>query len=171
MSASAATVQNSNETLVGAIVIALAVIVGTFLYFRPGAGASSGYELQAHLARVDGISVGTDVRLAGIKIGSVSDVTLDPNTYLVTVHLNIRNDVKIPEDSSLISTQVGVLGGSYLSITPGGDDKVLPPGGTITNTQGSVDLMGLIGRAIGGSGGSSSPPQTQSPPQPLPSGP
>jgi phospholipid/cholesterol/gamma-HCH transport system substrate-binding protein len=171
MSAGAGTVQNNSaETLVGAIVIALAVIICAFLYFRPGA-ASSGYELQAHLARVDGLGVGTDVRLAGIKIGSVSDMTLDPNTYLVTVHLNIRNDVKIPEDSSLIATSSGILGSSYLSITPGGDDKMLAPGGVIANTQGSVDLMGLIGRAIGGDTGASSQPKPQPKPQQLPPGP
>ena len=90
--------------------------------------------------------MGTDVRLAGIKIGTVSDLTLDPKTYLVTVHMNIRDDVKIPVDSSLMVTSSGLLGSPYISITPGGDDKMLAAGGMIQNGQGSVDLMGLIGR-------------------------
>jgi phospholipid/cholesterol/gamma-HCH transport system substrate-binding protein len=102
------------------------------------------------MPRVDGLATGTDVRLSGIKIGSVSALTLDPKTYLVTLHMNIRNDVPIPDDSSLLVTSTGLLGGSYLSISPGGSDKMLAPGGAITNVQGSVDLMGLVGRFIGG---------------------
>ena len=66
------------------------------------------------LAKADGLGVGTDVRLAGIKIGTVSDLTLDPKTYLVTVHMNIRNDVKIPDDSSLLVTSVRPAGQPYL---------------------------------------------------------
>lgn len=137
---------NVGETVIGAVVLAVAVLFLFFVYTRAGAAGFSGYEIQARLPRVDGLGVGTDVRLAGIKIGSVSDLTLDPKTYLVTVHMNIRNDVKIPVDSSLMVTSSGILGSSYISITPGGDDKMLASGGMIDNAQGSVDLMGLINR-------------------------
>ncbi len=88
--------------------------------------------------------------------------------------MNVRGDIPIPDDSSLMVTSSGLLGGSYLSITPGGSDKMLPPGGQITNVQGSVDLMGLVGRFIGGgnnggnSGGNSG---GQPKPAPQPSGP
>jgi phospholipid/cholesterol/gamma-HCH transport system substrate-binding protein len=137
---------NLGETVIGAVVVAIAVLFIAFIYTRTGSGGLSGYEIQARLSRVDGLGVGTDVRLAGIKIGTVSDLTLDPKTYLVTVHMNVRNDVKIPVDSSLMVTSTGLLGSSYISITPGGDDKVLMSGGMIENSQGSVDLMGLINR-------------------------
>jgi phospholipid/cholesterol/gamma-HCH transport system substrate-binding protein len=137
---------NLGETVIGAVVVAIAVLFIAFIYTRTASGGLSGYEIQARLSRVDGLGVGTDVRLAGIKIGTVSDLTLDPKTYLVTVHMNVRNDVKIPVDSSLMVTSTGLLGSSYISITPGGDDKVLVSGGMIENSQGSVDLMGLIGR-------------------------
>lgn len=137
---------NLAETVIGAVVVAIAVLFIAFVYTRTGGGGLSGYEIQARLPRVDGLGVGTDVRLAGIKIGSVSDLTLDPKTYLVTVHMNIHNDVKIPVDSSLMVTSSGLLGSSYISITPGGDDKMLASGGMIENSQGSVDLMGLINR-------------------------
>ena len=148
MEAGIARMRNSNiaETVIGAGVVAIAVLVLALIYTRAGSGGFSGYEIQARLPRVDGLGVGTDVRLAGIKIGSVSDLTLDPKTYLVTVHMGIRNDVKIPADSSLMVTSSGLLGSSYISITPGGDDKMLAPGGMIENSQGSVDLMGLINR-------------------------
>jgi phospholipid/cholesterol/gamma-HCH transport system substrate-binding protein len=137
---------NIAETVIGAVVVAVAVLFLAFIYTRAGSAGLSGYEIQARLARVDGLGVGTDVRLAGIKIGSVSDLTLDPKTYLVTVHMSIRNDVKIPADSSLMVTSSGLLGSSYISISPGGDDKMLASGGMIANSQGSVDLMGLINR-------------------------
>src|ERR1700729_2805928 len=137
---------NIAETLIGAVVVAVAVAFLCFAYFRTGSGSLSGYEVNAKLAKVDGLAVGTDVRLAGIKIGTVTDLTLDPRTYLVTVHMNVRNDVKIPVDSSLMVTSSGLLGSSYISITPGGDDKMLGSGGIIENSQGSVDLMGLINR-------------------------
>jgi phospholipid/cholesterol/gamma-HCH transport system substrate-binding protein len=139
---------NLAETVIGAAVVAIAVLFIAFIYTRTGSGGLSGYEIQARVPRVDGLGVGTDVRLAGIKIGTVSDLTLDPKTYLVTMHMNVRNDVKIPVDSSLMVTSTGLLGSSYISITPGGDDKVLASGGMIENSQGSVDLMSLIGRSI-----------------------
>jgi len=165
---------NVPETIIGAIVVAVAVVFVVFGYMRTGSGSLSGYELQAKLPRVDGLGVGTDVRLSGIKIGSVSDLTLDPKNYLVTLHMNIRDDVKIPDDSSLIVTSSGLLGSSYVSLTPGGSDKMLAAGGMIQNSQGSVDLMGLVGRFIGGgSGGQGQAPSPQPKPQSqqLPPGP
>ena len=141
---------NTVETIMGAIVVAVAAAFLYFAYTSTSSGSLSGYELVAKMPRVDGLATGTDVRLSGIKIGAVNALTLDPKTYLVTLHMNIRSDVQIPTDSSLMVTSSGLLGGSYLSISPGGDDKMIPPGGSITNVQGSVDLMGLVGRFIGG---------------------
>ena len=161
---------NLPETIIGAIVVALAVLFIAFAYMRTGTGSLSGYEIQARMPKVDGLGIGTDVRLSGIKIGSISDLTLDPTNYLVTVHMNIRDDIKIPDDSSLIVTSSGLLGSSYVSLTPGGSDKMLAAGGMIQNSQGSVDLMGLVGRFIGGGGGQSQQPKPQQPQQ-LPPGP
>ena len=145
------------ETLIGAVVIAIAVLFGIFAYRSAGATGYSGYELTAKLSKVDGFAVGTDVKLSGIKIGVVSDLTLDPS-YLVTVHMSIRKDVEIPDDSSLVVTSSGLLSSNYLSIAPGGSDKMLPAGGLIRNTQGSIDMMGLLSRFVGGVSGSSSSP-------------
>jgi phospholipid/cholesterol/gamma-HCH transport system substrate-binding protein len=153
---------NTVETLIGTIVMVVAVGFLFFAYSSTGRGAVSGYEITAKMAKVDGIAVGSDVQLSGLKVGMVAALTLNPN-YMVTVHLRIRKDIQIPDDSSLIVTSSGLLGGSYLSISPGGDDKMLAEGGVIHNTQGSVDLMTLISRFIGGSssGGSSSTPNPQ----------
>jgi len=146
------------ETLIGAVVIAIAILFVVFAYRSTGQSAAGGYELKANLSRADGIAVGTDVKLAGLKVGTVSAMNLDFPSYLVTVHMDIHSDVKVPDDSSLVVTSSGLLGNSYLSIQPGGSDKMLAAGGRIKNTQGAIDMMGLLSRFAGsvGSGGSSS---------------
>jgi len=168
MSAAGAIRSNAAEALIGAVVVAVAVLFLVFAYMRTGTGSLSGYEINVRLAKADGLAVGTDVRISGIKVGSVSDLALDPTNYLVTVHMSIREDIKIPTDSSVLVTSAGLLGSQYLSITPGGDDTMLPPGGTIQNAQGSVDVMNLVGRFMG-EGGANKGGQQQ--PAPAPPGP
>ncbi len=144
---------NTVETLIGALVVLVAVGFLVFAYTSTSSGSISGYELKARFSSADGITAGTDIRLHGVKIGTVSGVSLDPKTYAAIVGLSVRSDVAIPDDSSVKVTSAGILGSSYLAIQPGGSDKMLAPGGEITNTQGSIDLMGLIGRVIYGNSG------------------
>ena len=145
---------NTVETLIGALVVLVAAGFLVFAYTTTSSGSISGYDLKASFNSADGIATGADVRLHGIKIGTVSSIDLDPRTYNAIVHLHIRNDVKIPDDSSVkvISSLLG--GNAYLSIQPGGDNRMLASGDVITNTQGSIDLMSLIGRVIYGNSGS-----------------
>lgn len=143
---------NMVETLIGAIVVVVAAGFLFFAYHATDSGGFSGYSVIARFSSADGIQPGTDVRLHGIKVGTVSSLTLDPKSYLAEAHMTIHQDVKVPADSSIKVTSAGLLGNSYLSISPGGSDEMLKEGGTITNTQGSIDLMSLIGRVIYGSG-------------------
>jgi phospholipid/cholesterol/gamma-HCH transport system substrate-binding protein len=172
--------QNSAaEVLIGLCVVVLAVVFLTFMYMRAGSGSASGYDIQAQLPKVDGLGIGTDVRISGIKVGTVSSLALNPKNYLVLVTMDINKGVEIPTDSSLQVTSSGILGGQYISIQPGGDDKLLASGGMIENAQGSADLMSMIGHfALGGNGSSSSAPAPAAPappatlkPQALPDGP
>jgi phospholipid/cholesterol/gamma-HCH transport system substrate-binding protein len=158
---------NIAETLIGAGVVAIALVLAALAYYRTGTGGLSGYEINAKLSKADGLAVGTEVRLAGIKVGTVSDLTLDPRTYLVTVHMNIQHDVKLPVDSSILVTQAGFLGGQYLSITPGGEDKMMTAGSYFENAQGSIDVMGLVGRFATGGSTSNQPPQKPAPQGPV----
>ncbi|MGH6876227.1 MAG: outer membrane lipid asymmetry maintenance protein MlaD [Rhizomicrobium sp.] len=145
---------NTFETLMGAFVIFVAAGFLYFAYTSTGVGSIGGYELTARFASADGIAAGTDVRLHGIKIGRVDSLRLDPKSYAAIVQISVRSDIKIPDDSSIKITSAGIMGSSYLAIQPGGSEKTLPPGGEITNTQGSIDFMSLIGRAIYGNSGS-----------------
>ena len=158
---------NTVETLIGAIVVAVAAAFLFFAYTGSGAGSVSGYEITAKFSSADGITSGTDIRLHGIKIGTVSALTLDPKTFYAIAHLSISNSVQIPDDSAVKITSSGLLGSSYVAIQPGGSDANIKPGGELTNTQGSVDLMGLIGRAVmgGGSGGGNGNNNSGTPPK------
>jgi phospholipid/cholesterol/gamma-HCH transport system substrate-binding protein len=146
-------VQNSLvETLIGAAVIVVAVAFLAFAYTSTGTAGAGGYDVTAAFNKVDGVNVGTDVRMSGIKIGTVARMDLDPQTYNAVLHLSVRDDVKLPDDSSVRITSEGILGGQYLSIEPGGSPTMIAAGGEIENTQGAIDLIGLLGRTIFQSG-------------------
>jgi phospholipid/cholesterol/gamma-HCH transport system substrate-binding protein len=146
------------------------LIAGGFLVFavantgeKFGGG---GYALNAVFDHVDGLSTGADVRIAGVKVGSVLSIRLDPKTYQADVAFDVQKDVQLSTDSSATISTDGLLGGKYLSLGAGGEDTLLKPGGTITITQGSVNLEALIGKYIFGStGGKSGAPALGGPAQ------
>jgi len=136
------------EIVTGAMVLLLA---GGFLAYavaHSGRSIGAGYTLHAQFERIDGMGVGSDVRLAGVKIGTVTATALDPKTYEALVTLSLADTVKLPKDSSAAITSDGLLGGKYLSLSPGGDEQMIPPGGQITVTQSSVSLEELLGKFI-----------------------
>src|SRR3954447_3772532 len=122
---------NMVETLIGALVVVIAVGFLVFAYSSTSAGGLSGYPLEARFTSADGINSGTEVRLHGIKVGTVSSVDLDPKSYMAVVHMSIRGDVPIPDDSAIKVTSTGLLGNPYLSIQPGGGLKNLAANGVI----------------------------------------
>ena len=140
------------ETLIGAVVIAIAVAFLVFAYSSTGGGPISGYEVTAKFNRADGVNIGTDVRMSGIKVGTVAGMALDPMTYNAVLTLALESNVKLPDDSSVRITSDGLLGNQYVSIEPGGSQSPIAPGGEIENTQGSIDLLGLLGKAMFGAG-------------------
>ena len=140
--------KNVIETVMGAVVLVVAALFIFFAYNKAEIGKVEGYEITASFDRIDGILSGSDVRMSGIKIGTVTASTLDPRTYFAKVSMNIRSDIKIPEDTSIAVSSDGLLGDKFLALSPGGSDEVLPAGAEITTTQGSIDLMGLVGQMI-----------------------
>lgn len=139
---------NLVETLIGAVVLAVAAFFLVFAYNKADIATVSGYPLMAKFEKVDGVSIGTDVMLGGIKIGTVSGQHLDTKEYVAVLELSISDDIQLPDDSAVKITSDGLLGGKYLSIQPGGSVDYLESGGEILFTQGSVDLTELIGKAI-----------------------
>lgn len=156
------------ETLIGA---AVAVVAAVFLLFSLQQGSTAAprdsYSLSASFNRIDGISEGSDVRLAGVKIGVVTDIALDPETYQALVRFTVPSTVKIPDDSTAQVVSDGLLGGGYLGLMVGGSFDHLEEGGRVEYTRGSVDLLTLLGQFAASAGGGQS---AEDPPSPESSG-
>jgi phospholipid/cholesterol/gamma-HCH transport system substrate-binding protein len=136
------------EVLTGAVVLLVAAGFLAYAVAHSGRSATSGYTLYAKFEHIDGMSVGADVKLAGVKVGSVIEQRIDPQNYVAVVALTVRGDIKLPKDSAAIITSESLLGGKYLSLQPGGDETMLQPGQSITITQSSVSLEELLGKFI-----------------------
>lgn len=146
--------ENLLEAVVGLLVV---LIAGWFIWFawqQTGGGIRDSIRVSALFPAANGVSPGTDVRVAGLKVGSVASQRLDPETYQAELVLAIDRDVKIPSDSTAAITAEGLLGGTYIALIPGGAETVLKDGDMIFDTQGSIDMMGLIGSFINRSGSS-----------------
>jgi phospholipid/cholesterol/gamma-HCH transport system substrate-binding protein len=161
--------QNLMETAVGALVIAIALGFFIFMYSTTGVGkGSGGYHLTAKFKNVEGINVGSDVRMSGIKIGSVTNQSLDSKTFDAILTFAIDPTIKLPDDSTAKITSEGLLGGKFIALEPGGSETILADGGTITYTQGALDLWALVsdymfsGKKGSESGGGSSGQDGQS---------
>jgi len=146
--------RNVFETVIGALVIAAAVGFLAYSYNKADIGRVAGYEVLARFDRADGLKEGADVRMSGIRIGRISSLALDGETFLAVAKLEIDEAVELPEDSSAEIVSESLLGGRFLNITPGGALKALSPGGEIRYTQSAVSLEQLIGKFIfsGGAG-------------------
>ncbi|MDA9230531.1 outer membrane lipid asymmetry maintenance protein MlaD [Alphaproteobacteria bacterium] len=139
---------NLVETLVGAVVVIIAGLFVAYGYSVTESGSSDGYEVSAQFNRVDGLTIGSDVRMSGIKVGAVVSLDLDPESFYANVVFLINNGVTFPDDTSAKITSEGLLGGNYVSLSPGGSEDVLEADGEILYTQGSVDLIELVSQAL-----------------------
>jgi len=140
-----------SEILTGAAV--LAVAIGFAVYAAQGAGlmrAPDSYPLTASFRSIEGITVGSDVRLAGVKVGTVTDMALNPATFFADAQITMRNDVLLPVDSTILVSSEGLLGGNFIEILPGGALDNLAPGEEIEDTQGAVSLITLLLKFVGG---------------------
>ncbi|MEZ5779988.1 MAG: outer membrane lipid asymmetry maintenance protein MlaD [Paracoccaceae bacterium] len=145
--------ENVTEVLTGAGVLAAAL--GFLVYAGGGDGLTAradSYELNASFRSVEGVTIGTDVRMAGVKIGSVTALKLNPQTFFADAVFTVQNGVVVPEDSTAVIASEGLLGGSFLEILPGGSPSDLAPGAEIEDTQGAVSVIALMMKFVGGSG-------------------
>ena len=143
---------NAAETLIGAIVLAVA---GGFLVYAANTaditGSGNGYALTADFRQAEGLSMGGDVQISGVKVGAINSIELNEKNYYATVRMSIRPGVQIPEDSIAKISSEGLLGGNFIAVDPGGSDIYLADGDEFVHTQGSVNLMDLVGKLIHGS--------------------
>jgi phospholipid/cholesterol/gamma-HCH transport system substrate-binding protein len=158
------------EAGLGIVVLLLAA---TFLVYSLSVGEVGGkrgaYEVTARFGQAGSLAPGATVSVSGVKVGTVSELKLDPKTYMAVAHLALDPQVKLPSDSTAKITSDSLLGGVHVAIAPGGASDNLRPGGEIENTQGAVDLFGLIGQVMrpqpggaAGSGEAAAPPSRPS---------
>lgn len=146
---------NTTEVLTGAGVLAIAA--GFLIYMAQvggiGGGASGGdATYTASFRSAEGIGVGTDVRLAGVKVGSVLDMDLDPETFRAETVLSVDPRVQLPDDTAVVISSEGLLGGSFVELLPGGSVFTLEPGSEILDTQSSISVVQLLLKFVSGEG-------------------
>ena len=143
--------RNAVETVMGAVVLVVAAVFLFFAYTTSQVRAvGGGYQVTASFTRVEGLRDGGDVRISGIRVGSILSQSLDPQTYAAIVKMEIDSTVKLPTDSVATIASSGLLGDKYLSIVPGVDDESIKPGGKIAHTTPPISLESLIGQFIYG---------------------
>jgi phospholipid/cholesterol/gamma-HCH transport system substrate-binding protein len=145
--------RNMLETVMGAIVL---IAAAGFLYLVSSSVGvrenSSGYNLVMRFDRGGSVNPGTDVRIAGAKIGTVVSKRFDPDNYQAVVTINVDNTVKLPKDTTAIITSDGLLGDNYVLLEIGGDEQMLKANDQITHVQGALNLADLINKfVVGGS--------------------
>lgn len=141
--------ENTAEVLTGAAVLAAAL--GFLVYAGQGSGlapTAGSYPLKASFRSVEGITVGTDVRLAGVKVGTVTSLSLNPQTFFADATISVKSDVLLPDDSAILISSEGLLGGSFVELQPGGSLENFAPGAEIEDTQGAVSVVNLLSKFV-----------------------
>jgi phospholipid/cholesterol/gamma-HCH transport system substrate-binding protein len=160
------------EIWVGAAVLAAAaVFLGYALAHTGGLMGQAGYPLTAQFGDAGALAPGADVRVAGVKVGTVTGVALDPKTFQAKATIMIDKTIELPADSTVKITQDSLLGGEHLAVEPGGSLQNLKPGQAFENAQGAVDLFGLIGQVLRPQASAAAPTPSSASPAPPPTGP
>ncbi|MEX0318568.1 MULTISPECIES: outer membrane lipid asymmetry maintenance protein MlaD [unclassified Ruegeria] len=146
----------TTEVLVGGAVLAFAVAFGVYASQSTGLSQTgTGYQLGASFRSLEGVTVGTDVRLAGVKIGTVTGVTLNPESYRADTTFSVADGIQIPDDSAVVISSEGLLGGNFVEVMPGGSPFFFEAGDEVEDTQGAVSLISLLVKFVAGDGSSS----------------
>jgi phospholipid/cholesterol/gamma-HCH transport system substrate-binding protein len=136
------------ELAAGAAVLLAAAGFVAYAAGNTGRSGAAGIRLTAKFDNVGSIGPGGDVKIAGVKVGAVTGSTIDPHTFQATLTFTVQDDIKLPADSSATISTGGLLGGSFVTLTPGGSDKVLTDGQTVGITQSATNLEDLLGKFI-----------------------
>lgn len=139
----------------------LAAAVAFLVYAGQVTGMSGGtaasYDLRASFRSVEGVTVGTDVRLAGVKVGTVTALALNPQTFFADAVLSVQSDVQLPDDSAALVSSEGLLGGNFVELVPGGSPENYAAGSEIEDTQGAVSVISLMMKFAGGGSDGAAP--------------
>jgi phospholipid/cholesterol/gamma-HCH transport system substrate-binding protein len=137
-----------SEILVGGAVIVTAALFILGAFHDPSVTDVDGYGVSMRVRDASGLAAGSEVRLAGIRVGQVVSQTIDPKTFRALVALRIDDGIELPLDTSARILPEGLVGRSYVELEPGGEEDLLVDGDAITYTQGAINAVDLLGRII-----------------------
>ncbi len=140
--------RNLIESIMGAVVLVIAGLFMLVAYNTVSFAPDRGYELTANFLKVGGLQRGNDVRIAGIKIGTVVDQSLDPITYDAIIRINVNEEVRLPVDTVASIASEGLLGGAYLQLKPGSAKEMLTAGSMIEQTKDFKAFEEQVGEVI-----------------------
>jgi len=140
--------RNLIETVMGAVVLLVAAVFVFFAYELAQVETAQGYQVKANFLRIGGLTRGSDVRISGIKVGTVVDARLDPATFDAVVTLAMIPDVRLPADTVASIDSDGLLGGKYVRLEPGQAAERIADGGTIARTRDFRSLEDQVGEII-----------------------
>lgn len=140
--------RNAVETVLGAVVL---LVAGMFVYFAYNTAqvkAIDGYNIKASFFKIGGLTTGSDVRINGIKVGTVTNARLDPETFDAVIEMSIKTDIKLPTDTIAAIGSEGIVGGKYVRITPGSAKETISDNGSISETKDFRSLEDQVGEII-----------------------
>lgn len=140
--------RNVLETVMGAVVLLVAFVFLAFAYSRADVRAVQGYEVTAQFTNIGGLQAGSDVRISGVKVGSVTRHSLDKMSYLAIVHMSIEPDIELPTDTVATIASESLLGGKFMALEPGGSPDIIEAGGRIEYTQSTPGFEQLLGQVV-----------------------
>ncbi|MCC6471499.1 MAG: outer membrane lipid asymmetry maintenance protein MlaD [Alphaproteobacteria bacterium] len=136
------------EILVGALVVLIGFGFVQYAYSGKQVKTVAGYTLTARFGKVGTIQVGAPVRIAGVTVGRIAQMSLDRANYQVVMDMTIQPDLKLPADTKASITTDGLLGGKYVKLMPGQATDMLKPGARIAETKDAVSLEDLVGKIV-----------------------
>ena len=140
--------RNAFETILGALVLLVAGVFVFFAYNTAQVKSIDGYALKARFFKIGGLTAGSDVRINGIKVGTVVSAELDNETYDAVVTMSIKPEIRLPKDTAAGIGSEGIIGGKYVRLRPGLEKSIMPPGGIITKTKDFRSLEDHVGEII-----------------------
>jgi len=141
--------KNTKLELSVGIFVLLGLAAVAYLTLKLGTGSMIGgdtYLIEARFANAGGLHAGSSVLVAGVTVGRVEGVQMDPSDYSAIATLRVYSRLRLPTDSMASIKTSGLIGDRYVSLSPGADETYLAPGAKITMTESAVDLEALIGK-------------------------
>ena len=136
------------ETIMGIVVLVVAALFMMFAYNVSDLQVVKGYEIGARFLKVGGLNTGADVRINGIKIGTVISQKINTEDYMVDVKMSISPDIALPNDSVISVAGDGLMGDKYIKIEPGKSSETITPGSIAENTKDAKSLEDMVGEII-----------------------